>query len=261
MQWHAFASKSHLYPLQAGSLSHRDAGLFWRKQAFLHVFVAWFLSPCVHQCYCFVVAIRWILKSTLWDYIGKCAKKKIALHLIPSLLRNIPSSWHRLLRALYSPSSSALIALRLIRSEIKERKVPKGLHSINRKGAGFIRAQQKLWLHQTADYISCTIAISMCNASLFPAVLKGGLERQMTFLCSSCASLGWIKLEIPIAGMLRRMGGRTPLFFLFWELQTKKFVSPDRYIGQVEFLMMCCFLLLSYADLRVGGLACSSQKS
>lgn len=209
-------------------------------------------------CSCYPVNIK---KHPLGLYRKMCKKKKIALHLIPSLLRNIPSSWHRLLRALYSPSSSALIALRLIRSEIKERKVPKGLHSINRKGAGFIRAQQKLWLHQTADYISCTIAISMCNASLFPAVLKGGLERQMTFLCSSCASLGWIKLEIPIAGMLRRMGGRTPLFFLFWELQTKKFVSPDRYIGQVEFLMMCCFLLLSYTDLRVGGLACSSQKS
>lgn len=145
-------------------------------------------------------------------------KKKIMLHLIPSLLRNIPSSWHRLLLALYSPGSSALIALRLIRSEIKERKVPKGLHSINRKGAGFIRAQQKLWLQQTADCISCTIAISMCNTSPFPATLKGGLERQMAFLCSSwlCQDGESWRSPCPFTGMLRRRMGAlppTPLFF------------------------------------------------
>lgn len=95
------------------------------------------------------------------------------LHLIPRLLRIVPSSWHRLLPALCSPHPSALIALRLVGSEIKDTEVPRGLHSINRKGAGFRRAQQKLWLQQTADCRSCTIALSACNTSPFPATLEG----------------------------------------------------------------------------------------
>lgn len=193
-------------------------GCFGGNELFYMYFLHGFLPLCpsvLLLCSCYPVNIK---KHPLGLDQKMGGKKKIMLHLIPSLLRNIPSSWHRLLLALYSPGSSALIALRLIRSEIKERKVPKGLHSINRKGAGFIRAQQKLWLQQTADCISCTIAISMCNTSPFPATLKGGLERQMAFLCSSWLCQDGESWRSPclFTGMLRRRMGAlppTPLFF------------------------------------------------
>jgi len=45
----------------------------------------------------------------------------------------------------------------------------------------------------------------MCNASPFPAVLEGGLESQMAFLCSSklCGDGGGWRDPQHLAGMLR----------------------------------------------------------
>lgn len=154
------------------------------------------------------------------------------LHLISRLLRMVPLSWHRLLPALCSPHSSALIALRLVWSEIKDTEVPKGLHSINRKGAGFRRAQQKLWLQQTADCRSCTVAISACNTSPFPATLKGGREGKRHFP----ALPGCVRMEeageahVPSQAWSGGGGGEGggvstshSVSFFFSELQTEKF--------------------------------------
>lgn len=123
-------------PWWAGSLCFRDAGVFWCKRDFLHVFVAGYFPPHVHHLYHLVVDIQWILKSPRWYWIWKRWGRILCSI---SLL----VSWHRAFIPTQISASIVLApflclnSLGLVGSEIKATRVPKGLHSINREGEGF----------------------------------------------------------------------------------------------------------------------------
>lgn len=181
--------------------------------------------PHVHHLYHFVVDIQWILKTSHWYWIWR--RGGIMLLSFPSpaygafILTQITAG-------IVLAPSLCLNSLSLIGSEIKDTRVPKGLHSINSKGAGFRRAQQKLWLQQTADCGSRTTAISACSSSPSPATLTGALAWEMAPSCSSwlCQHGERCRSPCPFMAMIRWVSTSHSILFFFSDLQTEISVSP-----------------------------------